>query len=95
VSEYDVIVLGLGGIGSAAAFWSAKGGARVLGLEQFELGHARGASHDHSRIIRYSYFSPAYVRLAKEAYAAWDQLEHDSGERVVFKTGGLDIRPRH
>lgn len=94
MSEYDVIVLGLGGIGSAAAYWSAKGGARVLGLEQFELGHARGASHDHSRIIRYSYFSPAYVRLAKEAYAAWDQLERDSGERVVFKTGGLDIRPR-
>ena len=94
MKEYDVIVLGLGGIGSGAAYWLAKRGARVLGLEQFELGHARGESHDHSRIIRYSYFSPAYVRLAKEAYAAWDALERDAGERVVFKTGGLDIRPR-
>ncbi len=93
-SEYDVIVLGLGGIGSGAAYWLAKRGARVLGLEQFELGHARGESHDHSRIIRFSYFSPAYVRLAKEAYAAWDSLERDAGERSSFKTGGLDIRPR-
>jgi sarcosine oxidase len=92
--DYDVIVLGLGGIGSGAAYWLAKRGARVLGIEQFELGHARGESHDHSRIIRYSYFSPTYVRLAKEAYAAWDELERDAGERVVFKTGGLDVRPR-
>lgn len=92
--EFDVIVLGLGALGSAAAYWSAKSGARVAALEQFELGHARGASHDHSRIIRYSYFSPDYVRLAKGAYAAWDALEADAGEQVVFKTGGLDIRPR-
>lgn len=92
-NDYDAIVLGLGGIGSAAAYWLAKSGASVLGLEQFELGHARGESHDHSRIIRYSYFSPAYVRLAKLAYQAWDSLERDTGERVVFKTGGLDIRP--
>jgi sarcosine oxidase len=92
--DYDVIVLGLGGIGSAAAYWSAKRGARVLGLEQFELGHGRGASHDHSRIIRYSYFSPVYVRLAKYAYEAWETLERDTGERVVFKAGGLDVRPR-
>ncbi len=92
--EYDVIVLGLGGIGSGAAYWLAKRGASVLGLEQFEAGHARGESHDHSRIIRLSYFTPAYVELAKEAYAAWESLERDAGERVVFKTGGLDIGPR-
>lgn len=92
--EYDVIVVGLGALGSGAAYWLAKRGARVLGLEQFEHGHARGSSHDWSRIIRLSYFSPAYVRLAKAAYAAWDVLERDSGERVVFKTGGLDIGPR-
>jgi sarcosine oxidase len=92
--EYDVIVLGLGALGSAAAYWLAKRGARVLGLEQFEFGHARGSSHDWSRIIRLSYFSPDYVRLAKEAYAAWESLEHDVGERVVFRTGGLDVGPR-
>ncbi len=93
-SDFDVIVLGLGGIGSAAAYWLAKRGARVLGLEQFELGHARGESHDHSRIIRLSYVTPAYVRLAMEAYDAWESLEGDSGEQLVFRTGGLDLGPR-
>jgi sarcosine oxidase len=92
--EFDVIVVGLGAFGSGAAFWLAKRGARVLGLEQFDLGHARGSSHDWSRIIRLSYFTPGYVRLAQEAYAAWDALERDAGEQVVFKTGGLDIGPR-
>jgi sarcosine oxidase len=89
--EYDVIVLGLGALGSAAAYWSAKRGVRVLGLEQFELGHARGSSHDRSRIIRLSYFTPAYVQMAKEAYRAWASVEEDAGERLVVKTGGLDI----
>jgi sarcosine oxidase len=92
--EYDVIVLGLGAIGSAAAYWSAKRGARVLGLEQFEIGHARGSSHDRSRIIRLSYFTPAYVQMAKEAYRAWASLESDAGEQLIFRTGGLDIGPR-
>ncbi len=92
--EYDAIVLGLGGIGSGAAFWLAERGARVLGIEQFELGHARGESHDHSRIIRLSYVAPNYVQLAKEAYEAWSVVEADSGERLVFRTGGLDIGPR-
>lgn len=94
MQDYDAIVLGLGALGSGAAYWLAKRGERVLGLEQFEFGHARGSSHDWSRIIRLSYFTPAYVALAKEAYAAWDSLERDAGERVVFKTGGLDIGPR-
>jgi sarcosine oxidase len=91
--EYDAIVLGLGGIGSGAAYWLAKRGVRVLGIEQFQLGHARGESHDHSRIIRLSYVTAPYVRLAKEAYAAWESVERDAGEQLVFKTGGLDIGP--
>ena len=91
--EFDVIVLGLGGIGSGAAYWLARGGARVLGLEQFELGHLRGESHDRSRIIRLSYHTPQYVSLAKSAYAAWATLEGDTGERIVYKTGGLDLGP--
>jgi sarcosine oxidase len=93
VTDYDVIVVGLGALGSGAVYWLAKRGARVLGLEQFELGHDRGSSHDWSRIIRKSYFTPAYVRLAKEAYVAWEALERDAGEQVVFKTGGLDVGP--
>ncbi len=91
---FDVIVLGLGGIGSGAAYWLAKRGVNVLGLEQFELGHARGESADHSRIIRLSYHAPEYVRLAKEAYQAWNAVEEDAGAQLLFKTGGLDLGPR-
>ncbi len=93
--QYDAIVLGLGGIGSGALYWLARRGARVLGLEQFELGHARGESHDHSRIIRLSYHAANYVALAKRAYESWAVLERDSGDRVVYKTGGLDLGPRN
>jgi sarcosine oxidase len=93
--DYEYIVLGLGGFGSAAAYWlSRRAGAAVLGVEQFELGHVRGESQDHSRIIRLSYHTPAYVELAKHAYRAWTELEKDSGERVILKTGGLDIAPK-
>lgn len=94
-ADYEYIVLGLGGIGSGAAYWLARrAGGDVLGLEQFELGHARGESHDHSRIIRLSYHTPTYVELAKRAYEAWSVLEDESGERVVVRTGGLDLWPR-
>jgi monomeric sarcosine oxidase len=91
---YDAIVLGLGGIGSAATYWLARSGATVLGIEQFALGHERGESHDHSRIIRLSYHEPHYVALAKLAYNAWADVERDCGEQLVFKTGGLDLGPR-
>jgi sarcosine oxidase len=91
---WDVIVVGLGALGSAAAYWaSARTGARVLGLEQFELGHANGASADHSRIIRLSYHRPEYVRLAKRAYATWSEVEAETGSRIVTRTGGLDLWP--
>ncbi len=93
-SRFDAVVLGLGGIGSGAVYWLAKRGARVLGLEQFELGHARGESHDHSRIIRLSYLSADYVALARQAYAAWETVEADTGVQLVFRTGGLDLGPR-
>jgi sarcosine oxidase len=92
--DFRVIVVGLGGIGSAATYWLARRlGSDVLGLEQFELGHDRGASHDHSRIIRLSYHRPAYVELAKRAYATWTELEAEAQERLVVQTGGLDIAP--
>ena len=93
--DYEYIVLGLGGFGSAAAYWLARrAGAEVLGLEQFELGHVRGESQDHSRIIRLSYHEPHYVELAKHAYRAWAEVERDAGEQLVLKTGGLDLGPR-
>jgi sarcosine oxidase len=91
--SWDVVVVGLGALGSAAAWALARAGARVLGLEQFELGHARGASHDHARVIRRSYHTPGYVRLAGLAYRAWAELEREAGERLVVTTGGLDLFP--
>jgi len=86
--------VGLGALGSGASYWLAKRGAKVLALEQFARGHDRGSSHDWSRIIRKSYFTPAYVALAKEAYVAWESLERDAEEQLVLKTGGLDLGPR-
>jgi sarcosine oxidase len=71
----------------------ARRGHRVLGLERFELGHDRGASHDTSRILRHSYHTPAYVRLTQEAYDDWARLERDSGEHLVTTVGGLDLFP--
>ena len=94
--DFQVVVLGLGGIGSAAAYWASRSiGAGVLGIEQHELGHNRGGSEDHSRIIRLSYHTPAYVELAKAAYEAWEQVEVDSGEQLILRTGGLDLAPAH
>jgi sarcosine oxidase len=92
VEEFDAIVVGLGALGSAAACRLAARGS-VLGLEQFELGHDRGASQDHSRIIRLSYHTPGYVRLAKRAYEAWAEIERDADEPLIVRTGGLDLWP--
>jgi sarcosine oxidase len=86
-------VVGLVALGSAAAWALARAGARVLGLEQFALGHHRGASHDHARIIRRSYHTPGYVHLTGLAYLAWEELEREAGERLVVVTGGLDLFP--
>jgi sarcosine oxidase len=93
MTEVDVVVVGLGGLGSATAWQLARRGVSVVGLERFELGHLRGASHDTSRILRRSYHTPAYVRLAGEAYDDWADLERASGERLVTVTGGVDLFP--
>lgn len=94
-TDYEYIALGLGGLGSGAAYWLARSaGGEVLGLEQFELGHVRGESQDHSRIIRLSYHTPGYVRLARRAYESWATLEADARAQVILKCGGLDLAPR-
>ncbi|MEV4640670.1 N-methyl-L-tryptophan oxidase [Actinoplanes sp. NPDC049548] len=90
MAVYDVIVVGLGGMGSAAAYHLAARGLRVLGLEKFGPVHDRGASHGGSRIIRQSYFeSPEYVPLLLRAYELWESLAHDSGRDVITLTGGI------
>ncbi|OBB60301.1 N-methyltryptophan oxidase [Mycobacterium sp. 852013-51886_SCH5428379] len=89
-SHADVIVIGLGGMGSAAAYHLAARGQRVIGLEKFTPAHDRGSSHGGSRIIRQSYFEdPAYVPLLLRAYELWDKLAADSGREVYRMTGGL------
>lgn len=91
--QFEYVVVGLGALGSGAAYHLARAGHQVLGLEQFELGHERGASHDSSRILRHSYHTPGYVRLTFDAYDAWETLEADSGEQLVTTVGGLDLFP--
>ena len=94
--DYEYIVIGLGGLGSGAAYWlSRRAGAEVLGLEQFAFGHDRGASGDHSRIIRLSYDKHVYADLARHSYAAWREVEAESGEQLLYITGGVDLFPEH
>ena len=88
------VVVGCGGIGSAAAYWLARGGGDVLALEQFPLGHADGASEDHSRIIRHAYHAPAYAALTHAAYEAFEVVEAATDVQLVHKTGGLDLAER-
>jgi sarcosine oxidase len=89
---YEAIVVGCGGLGSAALYWlSRELGPKVLGLDQFRLGHERGASQDHSRIIRLAQHQSEYAALAPQAYDAWGVLEEESGVQVLFKTGGLVV----
>src|SRR3954453_5831985 len=89
---HDVIVIGLGGMGSAAAYHLAARGQRVLGLEKFTPAPDKGSSPGGSRIIRQSYFEdPAYVPLLLRAYELWEQLANDTGLEVYRRSGGLFI----
>ena len=93
-TAYEYAVIGCGGIGSAAAYWLAReAGEEVLALEQFHLGHDKGGSEDHSRIIRLSYHAPEYTALTPHTYEAWEEVEEESGARLVIKSGGLDLEP--
>lgn len=91
---YDVIVVGLGGMGSAAAWQLARRGQRVLGLERFDIPHAMGSSHGVTRIIRLPYYEdPAYVPLLRRAYELWREAEAATGERLLVLTGSIDAGP--
>ena len=91
---YDVIVIGLGGMGSATAAHLASRGRRVLGLEQFDLLHERGSSHGLTRIIRLAYHEhPSYVPLLRRAYELWHDLEARVGMPLLMTTGSLEGGP--
>jgi sarcosine oxidase len=90
VTQFDVVVVGAGVMGSAAAWRLGARGFSVVVLEQFERGHARGSSHGGSRIFRYAYPDPEYVALALRARPLWAELESESGTTVIDVTGGVD-----
>jgi sarcosine oxidase len=92
--SHDVIVVGVGGMGSAACWQLARRGRRVLGLERFDIPHAMGSSHGVTRIIRLPYYEdPSYVPLLRRAYALWRELESATGRRVMHLHGSLDGGP--
>jgi sarcosine oxidase len=89
--SFDVIVVGIGAMGSAACFHLARRGQRVLGLERFDIPHAMGSSHGVNRIIRLAYYEdPSYVPLLRRAYALWRELERGFGEQLLYITGSID-----
>ncbi|MCE9591502.1 MAG: N-methyl-L-tryptophan oxidase [Planctomycetes bacterium] len=88
--RFDVIVVGVGTMGSATAYQLARRGLRVLGLEQFDIPHTRGAGHGFSRVIRMAYWEHIdYVPLLRRAYEAWREIEADSGQAIMHITGGV------
>jgi sarcosine oxidase len=90
--SFDVIIAGVGGMGSAAAYHMAARGLRVLALEQHDLGHGFGSSHGLTRIIRLAYFEdPSYVPLLRRAFTLWRELEQGLPEPLLHVTGGLDV----
>ena len=94
MSGFDVIVAGVGAMGSAAAYHLARRGMKVLALEQFDIPHSLGSSHGVNRIIRLAYFEhPAYVPLLARSYELWRELESTVGDRLLVITGGIDAAP--
>lgn len=94
-TRFDVIVLGIGAMGSATAWRLAARGAKVLGLEQFFVGHALGSSHGESRLIRQAYFEhPNYVPLLRTAYNLWHELERETGRSLFHQNGVVIFGPK-
>lgn len=92
--HFNVIVAGVGGMGSAVCYQLAKRGKRVLGLERFDIPHDLGSSHGYTRIIRLAYYEhPSYVSLLRRAYELWDEIEQRTGEKILYKTGSIDAGP--
>ena len=91
---YDVVVLGVGAVGSAALYHLAKRGVSALGIDRFPPGHDRGSSHGDTRVIRKAYFEdPAYVPLLHRAYDGWAEIEEASGRRLFERTGLIEVGP--
>jgi sarcosine oxidase len=86
-ARYEVIVLGVGAMGSATLYQLARRGKRVLGLERYDIPHAMGSSHGHTRIIRLAYYEdPSYVLLLQRSYELWRSIQARAGERLLHIT---------
>lgn len=93
-NRYDVIVAGVGAMGSATVYHLARRGRKVLGLEHFNIPHEMGSSHGITRIIRLAYYEhPSYLPLLRRAYELWRELQQEAGEQLLFITGSLDAGP--
>jgi monomeric sarcosine oxidase len=90
--HYDVIVLGGGTMGTAAAWALGRRGLNTLVLEQFQHVHAMGSHGGDTRVIRHAYAeSPEYVPLVLRADELWQDLEAESGGTVLIRGGGLEL----
>ncbi|WP_331235855.1 N-methyl-L-tryptophan oxidase [Natronorarus salvus] len=93
-TDYDVVVLGVGGVGAATTYELARRGLSVLGLERYDVPHARGSSHGVTRIIRLAYYEdPAYVPLLRRAYDLWNRLETTHSTTLLHRTGSISAGP--
>src|SRR5438552_7926280 len=91
---FDVIVIGVGAMGACACWQLAQRAVKVLGIERFAIPHAMGSSHGFSRMIRKAYYEhPDYVPLVQRAYELWDELEAQTGQKVLYRTGGIYMGP--
>ena len=93
--SYDVAIVGLGAMGSATAYQLARRRSRsVVAFDQLTPPHAAGSTHGESRIIREAYFEhPLYVPIVQRSYECWNELEAESGEQMLFQTGGVLMGP--
>lgn len=92
--RYRVAIVGAGAIGSSATYWLSRTlGHDVVCLEQWQPGHDRGASEDHSRIIRLGYHASRYTALTRASYDAWSVVEREAGTRLVQRTGMVNLAP--
>jgi sarcosine oxidase len=91
MEDVEIAIIGGGAVGLAAAWRLAAAGREVLLIERFDLGHDRGSSHGPTRIFRFAYDMPDYVRMAQAALPLWRELEQSSGKELLRITGGLDV----
>lgn len=92
--SFDVIVGGLGGMGSSALCHLARRGVTTLGVDRYSPPHSQGSTHGNSRVIREAYYEhPLYVPLVRRAFECWQELEEESGRAIYHRTGGIMLGP--